>query len=309
MNKEYLVFAKKLSVFLLIVFIVDFSLGQLLEHFYLKINIPTPEQHTTYSIEEADSDIMVFGSSRAQHHYDPEPFEDLPNHSFYNTGKDGQGIFYSWVILKSVLTRNKEPRILILDINTNEFDKDQDSYDRLSDLLPYYHENEEIQEIVNLKSPFEEVKALSHLYRYNSKVLTIIRDNLFPQKDPMERGFEPIKVSERRLELLDYYDREEVDSLEVEAFIGFLQDAKKFNQKIFVFVSPTYRRYYKGTPESIKIAKKICRDLDVSFFSYHQDSLFLKNPKYFSDPSHLNEIGAEIYSDKIFEEIKRVRVL
>lgn len=309
MSKEYLIFARKLFVFLLVIVLVDISLGKILEHFYLKIEVPTPEQHTTYSINQADSDILVFGSSRAQHHYDPEPFKALVDHSFYNTGKDGQGIFYSWAVLKSVLNRNDKPRILILDININEFNKDQDSYDRLSELLPYYKGNEEIQDIVNLKSPFEEIKAFSYLYRYNSKVLTIIKDNLFPRQDPMEKGFEPIQASEKNLELRDFYVQEELDSLEINAFRGFLEDAKKYNQKVFVFVSPTYRRYYKGTPESIKIAQEICSKLEVPFFSFHQDSLFLKNPNYFSDPSHLNEVGAEIYSDKIFEEIKRTRTL
>src|SRR5690554_1597246 len=101
MDNQYLIFAKKLSVFLLILFIVDFSIGNVLEYFYLKISTTTPEQHTTFSIEQADPGIMVFGSSRAHHHYDPEPFENLTKTSFYNSGKDGQGIFYSWAILKS----------------------------------------------------------------------------------------------------------------------------------------------------------------------------------------------------------------
>src|SRR5690606_19345337 len=122
---------------------------------------------------------------------------------------------------------------IILDLNINEFDKSQDSYDRLSELLPYYSEHEEIQEIVNLKSPFEEIKAISYLYRYNSKVLTIIKDNLFPKKENMEKGFEPIPVSNRNLQMKEFDGSEVIDSLEIEAFIGFLKDAKMADQKVY----------------------------------------------------------------------------
>src|SRR5690606_34422454 len=308
MKSQFGTFLKKLTVFLLIVFVVDFSLGKVLEHFYQEIDIPTPEQHTTFSIEHADTDIMVFGSSRAQHHYDPESFDDLPNTSFYNTGKDGQGIFYSWAVLKSVLHRKKDSGILILDLNINEFDKSQDSYDRLSELLPHYTEHEEIQDIVNLKSPFEEIKAISYLYRYNSKVLTIIKDNLFPKKDNMEKGYEPIPVVRRNLQLTVFEDAEAIDSLEVAAFVGFLKDAKAADQKVYVFVSPSYRQYLEE-PQTIRIARDICRELNVPFISFHQDSLFLRNANYFDDPTHLNEAGAEIYSDKVLNIIKKEKIL
>ncbi len=308
MDRSYLIFAKKLGLFVLIVFILDYSLGRLMEHYYFQIDALTPEQHTTYSVEHADADVMVFGSSRAQHHYDPEAFAGFTS-SFYNTGKDGQGIFYSWAILKSLLNRSTSPKIIVLDINPNEFDKNQDSYDRLSELLPYYHEHDEIREIVNLKSRFEKYKAVSNLYRYNSKVLTIIKDNLSPTDDDMKNGFEPIEASNVNLQLTEVDDKEIVDSLEIEAFIGFLKDAKEASHEVYVFVSPVYRHYQNGTTTSLRITEAICGELDVPFFTYHQDSLFLESPFYFSDPTHLNERGARVYSDDVCSKISAKRRL
>ena len=306
MRNSYLVFTKKLVLFLSIVAILDFSIGSLLEYYYFKIEALTPEQHITFSINEADADIMIFGSSRAQHHYDPKAFTES-SHSFYNTGKDGQGIFYSWAILKSVINRTTGSKILVLDINPHEFVKDQDSYDRLSELLPYYRENQEIQQIVNLKSRFEKFKIISNLYRYNSKILTIIKDNLLPTHDPMENGFEPIENFPGNLTLREERDQEAIDSVEVNAFIGFIQDAKAAHHDLYVFVSPVYRHYQGGTTTSIEITEKICREFDIPFYSYHRDSLFLKKPGYFSDPTHLNETGAEVYSGDVWDKIKAAR--
>ena len=44
-------------------------------------------------MELTKADLLVFGSSRANHHYVPEVFEDSLKLTFYNTGKDGSGIF------------------------------------------------------------------------------------------------------------------------------------------------------------------------------------------------------------------------
>src|SRR5690606_33173113 len=114
------------------------------------------------SIKYADAEIMIFGSSRAQHHYDPGSFTSS-SLTFYNTGKDGQGIFYSLAILKSLLSRSSSPKIIILDINLNEVSKIQDSYNRLAELLPYYNDHAEIQSIIKLKSPLAKFKALSSI--------------------------------------------------------------------------------------------------------------------------------------------------
>lgn len=308
MVQSYLIFAKKLGLFILIVFILDYSLGSLMEHYYFQIDALTPEQHTTYSVEHADADVMVFGSSRAQHHYDPESFEEFTS-SFYNTGKDGQGIFYSWAILKTLLNRSKSSKIIVLDINPHEFAKNQDSYDRLSELLPYYHEHDEIKEIVNLKSRFEKYKAISNLYRYNSKILTIIKDNLLPTDDDMKNGFEPMETSDINLEMTEVDDQNVIDSLEVEAFVGFLEDAKEAGHEVYVFVSPVYRRYRNGITTSLRITEEICKELDVPFFPYHKDSVFLKSPSYFSDPTHLNQTGARVYSDDVCNKIRAKRGL
>lgn len=299
MNTSLLIFIKKISAFILLLFILDYAIGRVMEHYYYKIDAHTPEQHTTYSIKYADAEIMIFGSSRAQHHYDPESFTSS-SLTFYNTGKDGQGIFYSLAILKSLLSRSSSPKIIILDINPNEFSKNQDSYDRLAELLPYYNDHDEIQAIVNLKSPFEKIKALSSLYRYNSKILTIIKDNIRPSDDDMEYGYEPIKTIDRKLDLVDIEDQANIDSLEVEAFENFLIDARNAGHEMYVFISPVYRRFPHGTTTSIAITQQLCEQLNIPFYSYHLNEHFLSHPQYFSDPTHLNEIGAKKFSDEVF---------
>ena len=94
-------------------FILDFGIGRTLRYFYFK---ETSGLHfrTTYAMEKTEADILIFGSSRANHHYVPEVFEDSLKMKFYNTGRDANGVFFQSAVLKSVLKRYK-PKIIIYD--------------------------------------------------------------------------------------------------------------------------------------------------------------------------------------------------
>ncbi|MBF8964688.1 hypothetical protein I0P70_15670 [Pontibacter sp. FD36] len=300
-------FLKKLALMLSLVFATDFGIGNLLEHFYFRMGPSAPEYNTTYALNKAEEDILVFGSSRAQHHYDPTPFEENLNKTFYNTGQDGQGILYSYVVLKSILQRSQKPRIILLDLNPNEFHAHQDDYDRLSELLPYYHSNKAVKEVVDLKSNFEYLKAQSYLYRYNSLPLTIIMHNLSLEEDNTEKGFEPIPDQVWTEELQTYTEEEQIDSTEVRLFKNFLEAAQKANCEVYVIISPSYRKYSQETL-SIQLAEEICEDLGVNMLDYNQDAHFLKNRSLFVDPTHLNEDGAEIYSKIIASKLTAANI-
>ena len=45
-----------------------------------------------YVCKESNEDVLIFGSSRAKHHYVPDIIEDSLSMTCYNTGEDGNGI-------------------------------------------------------------------------------------------------------------------------------------------------------------------------------------------------------------------------
>lgn len=299
MNPQLLHFLNKLALLGLVLFAVDFALGNLLEHFYFRINPSAPAYFTTYALNEADEEVIVFGSSRAQHHYDPTPFEDSLDKTFYNTGKDGHGILYSYAVLKSILQRSPKSRVILLDLNPNEFHSTQSDYDRLGELLPYYHTNKAVQEIVNLKGPFEKIKAHSYLYRYNSQLLTILMHNLGTSAgDYTEKGYEPIPDQVWKEQLKTFAQQEDIDSTEVRLFRRFIAEAKKANCEVYVIISPTYRKYRQQT-RSTRIAQAICKEEGITMLDFNQNPVFLSNRSLFVDPTHLNEDGATLYSEII----------
>ena len=128
---------------------VDFIIGNLLRKLYFS-QISGLLHRTTYSIDKTEADILIFGSSRANHHYDSKLFEESTGQYTYNTGRDGNFIFYQTALLKSILKRYK-PKQIILDFE-GTFAFNQNDYDRIAALLPYYKSHKEIRDIVLLKS-------------------------------------------------------------------------------------------------------------------------------------------------------------
>ena len=85
--------------FLITLIILDQLFGNLLRILYFKQNHGA-EYKTTYTFEKVNSDILIIGSSRAEHHYDSQIFEDSLNMSCYNSGEGGKFIFYYDAVLK-----------------------------------------------------------------------------------------------------------------------------------------------------------------------------------------------------------------
>ena len=91
-------------------------------------------------------------------------------------------------MLKGVLKRYS-PKIIILDIVNKEFQKNADSYEKISPLLPYYNSHPEIRSIVQLRSRYEKHKLF--LYKEDVKkfsealeeTLSHLKNELMPDYD------------------------------------------------------------------------------------------------------------------------------
>lgn len=286
----------------IVVFVLDFAIGRTLRYFYFR---ETSGLHfrTTYAMEKTEADILVFGSSRANHHYVPEVFEGSFKMTFYNTGRDGNGIFFQTAVLKSVLKRYT-PKVIILDY-AGGFGKGGDDYDRLSSLLPYYRTHKEIRDIVGLKGPFERLKLISEIYPFNSQIITIAIGNLEINKKrkPDNRGYVALYNEwQAKIDSIDTLPAYTVDSKKITAFQDFINLAKKSGAKFFVIYSPIYLKFNRS--QDIDICKDVCSFENVPFWDFSKDKVFFNKNRLFQDVSHLNHYGAMIFSNLIVAKIK-----
>ena len=291
----------KLALVTFTVFVLDYAIGKTLRFFYFK---ETSGSHylTTNALENTRAEIVVFGSSRANHHYVPKIFEDSLKMTYYNTGKDGLGIFYQLAVLKSILKRYT-PKLIILDYSGG-FDKKVDSYDKLNTLLPYYKTHKEIDKIIELKSPFEKVKLISEIYPFNSMISTIVVRSLTlnKEKDPDIQGYIALQGKWNKKMDFNTYVPYEVDTNKLNSYREFITTAKKTSAKVIVIISPIFQDFDKY--QEIEICKNICTLENIPFWDYSRHTSFHDKSYLFDDVSHLNNDGAIIFSKLVSNKIK-----
>ena len=303
-KSPYTYFFLKLLILAGIVFLLDFSIGNLLRHFYFKQQSGL-QYRTTYAFEKTSEDILIFGSSRATHHYIPPLFEKELGQSCYNAGKDGEAIFYHYSVLKSVLKRYT-PKMIILDFHNSDLQKDSRGYDRLSVLLPYYKTHPEVRPVAELKGPFEKWKLCSAIYPFNSSILTIAVGNTEFNKKRREdqKGYMPIyKVWNLPIEADTEPEEKGIDSVKRNIFESFIKECAEKKIPLFIVKSPAYLKQMGIDPYVVE-AEKIASHYNISFWDYSHDSMFISNNgKYFADRSHMNNTGSQLFTEVLIKRI------
>jgi len=298
-----LTFLFKLLRFLIIVFLLDFSIGNALRYFYFNLDIGR-QYRASYSIEETDAEILIFGSSRAYNNFVPDIFEARLNKTCYNTGSAGQFILYDYATLKAILDRYS-PKLIFLDVIPGEFQIENNSYERLSFLLPYYYRYTAMQPVIDLKGKYEKYKLVSSIYPFNSTLIVLAgsHTSYYKARNKVEKGYrartgiwnEPLKT----ITIASY----PLDTTKINVFESFIDDCRKAGTELVVVCSPTFRNVTTDDTTLLAI-KKITNQKDVLFLNFTNDPFFLDNPQLFDEPLHLNKKGSEIFTHILIDTLE-----
>jgi hypothetical protein len=289
---------------LVILFILDFIIGKALEYAYFS-------QHkgrlyeTTYSLQNVDSECLIFGCSRALQHYDPAVIEKIAGLTTYNLGSDGQSIIYHKLVLENILSRYK-PKLIVLELfEVKDFAVGpwaNQATERLSYLFPYLNRYPNLKEALWKRTKYEKIKLISQTYRYNSMILRIIEGNFgFFDYDERENGFRPnnFKLKEplekKSLPPGTIYDEEKV-----KYFYDFVDLCRNNDIPLYVVISPRYII----CDNCSSFSHEICNKAKVELHDFSSESHFLSNIKYFGDLSHLNLEGSRLYSEFIGSKLR-----
>jgi len=285
-----------------LILLFDRGIGLILKHYYFRQE-NGKEAQTTYIIDSTVADILIFGSSRASHHYVPEVFESRLNKSFYNTGKDGNYILYSYAIFKSVLKRY-DPKLIIFDIRAYDLGDIPSEYERLSQLLPYYQKYPEIRDVIDLRGPFEKLKQISAIYSYNSLILQIVNGNLGLIKagETNLKGYIPLSrtLKEEKIEIWDL-NKIRIDENKIRALKDIISTCKQKDVDLVFVQSPSWLIIQDSVCK--KIISDMCSENGIAYIDMSNDSTFIKRPDYFEDINHLNNTGAIVFSDMLVNKL------
>lgn len=297
-------FLIRLAIFTSLVFVIDRGIGYSLS--YLSKNTTGGfVGHHNYIMSETTDDILIFGSSRAAHHYNAQLIQDTLGVTCYNCGQDGEGLILSygrWQCLK----QRYHPKLIIWDVNVSTDIMKDDNSQYLGWLKGFY-DNDSIKQIFEEVDHTEKYRMQSYLYRYNSRFHQILIDYFHPVHN-LSRGYQPkhlvfdtLKIKER----FSYSPEITVDPLKYKFMNNFINDMD--SAKIVFVVSPTW---WDGIQdEYLTIIQELVIDNECLFWDFSSDTAFVHHNDLFYDCYHMNSCGADKFTSALIKKLREEKVL
>jgi hypothetical protein len=301
----------KIVVFLVCLILADQIVGFILRKLYF--HEKTGQHYAlNYVLRKCSADVLIFGSSRAVHHYDSRIISNKLQMSCYNAGVDGgHSIILPYAQIK-VITKRYLPKVIIIELDPNQLVHYLQDYDRLSILLPYYAEFPELRSVIEIRGPFEKVKLLSAIYPFNSGIINSIRLFLNIKTENIKdyNGYFPILNREMNASMgkgeSEYSTNAIIDSNMVDALKSIICICKEKNITLIVVNSPIYHdtNYVKRTlTPAGRLALDILNQNKIKYYDFTYDTTFSGHMEWFADINHLNEHGAKIFTNLVADKI------
>lgn len=272
--------------------LLDIGFGHICSYLNSHAKGGDTRNHYFIANEMTDS-VLIFGSSRATHHFNPAILEDSLATTVYNCGLDGNGILYNYGRLLTVVNRYK-PKMIIYDVIPG-FDMEEDDYSKYLQWQKRWYDVPGVAEIFHDVSPLEDIKMLSSMYRYNTSFIQMLSDNVKPLQEISYKGYKPLEGKINYSVAPSEAIAAQWSDLKLSYFKKFVELCKANGITLIISYSPWYNaRNSNRFLEFTKFAAE--NDLDViDLYSYPDISL---NRDYFEDASHLNSEGADIFTSK-----------
>lgn len=263
---------------------------------------------TPFTVESVKTDILVIGSSKASHHYVSNMLEESLGMTTYNCGQDGCFFLYQNCIMNMILDRYV-PKIIIWDIQPESFveiDKSR-QYQNFRYLTPYYNKNLWAKSFVDGESRKMPYRMHSRMFGYNSMLFKYLYP-IFVRTSPSCKGYIPLADDGDRYPDI-MYEKEEgftttVDIEYLALLDSTLKRCKEKGAEVRIYISPVFSEKVKLMKDAESSICEIAIRNGVSCSNFHSAEVFMTDATLFKDASHLNENGAELYTQMVIESFK-----
>ncbi len=248
-------------------------------------------------INDVNADVLLMGTSRCNRHYVPSIISDSIGMSVYNGGIDASDNIYAHYTLLNLILQRYKPKVICLEVSTNDFTNPQDPFSTVSFFAPYFGNNEQSDSIFHLAGLYWQYK-LFHLFRFNAKATSNIAGLYVTPQDVGKDGYvpspQPTHLIEGKPALAEVIGN--VDNQKILFIQRFIDICKKNQIKLIFMISPAYTTINKRHYNKLK---EVAEKNGTPLLDYHTMGVFLDHPDYFEDSVHLWGKGATEYS-KIF---------
>ncbi|MBL0343262.1 MAG: hypothetical protein IPP71_21815 [Bacteroidetes bacterium] len=266
-----------------------------------------------------NSELLIYGSSRAWVQIDPQILESTLKKRTYNLGVDGHNFWISYLRHLELLKYNKKPSYVIVSLDIFTLEKRIDLYNP-EQFLPYMLFNENMKHYTQSYHGFNLLDYYLPLLRYtgnSSIVFQAIKSSV--KSDAVTSGRKHGYIGMNKVWNEDLTAAQtkmnayvpKIDSSAVKLFEQFIQECSQNKIKLIFVYTPEYidgQRFTKNRDEVMAWFEHFSKKYQIPYLNY-SDDIMCQQKEYFFNSEHLNKTGSAIFSKKLGEELLKINGL
>ena len=261
------------------------------------------------------NDIIFIGNSRMWVHVNPLVIEDITKLKGYNLGLDGSSIVYFRMAFYKYLENHTKPQFIVINADFMGFDTDFEVYnfpeyipyfeDKVvaNNIIPYYKKYgtyfsrlvERLRQI-NAKPDPIKLKSISKSFKNNSSKV------FHPD---INRGFVFSNARwESQEHIVNKYTAKSTP-LGINMLREILKTSKERGIKVILVCAPLYKDFHNVVVNYAALRdtiQNVANDYQVPYWVY-SDVYLSDSTLYFYNIEHMNQTGANIYSQMLGNDI------
>ncbi|GGG33187.1 hypothetical protein [Bizionia arctica] len=303
MNREHIKYLLKfISIFLVVSLIADKLIFLTLNTFSDQVYSGQSIGKLNHYLKTKDSvDVLIYGSSRANHHIDPKYLSN----SAFNMGIDGCKMAYPTTLLKLLNTDKKQ--IILFHIGIDyAFDENYLGED-IKTLNIKYNRNDDIKKEIDRLNQNNPLQEIYWSIGYNGMLPGIFKNYFHPNYDyKTYNGFDGLKINKKQQSAFKHELDNSIPKPCDDSYIlnplydNYLQEIKSFcdshNKTVIFFTAPTYSDECKTDNQAMQ---KIMDNMSLTYYDFTDFFSSDSRLELWKDSTHLSDTGAAIFSAEI----------
>lgn len=307
-------FFLRLSVFILIIFVGACTIDFIISH---RLRYNENRMFAAWNHIYRDSvnyDLLISGGSCAWAHYDTWIIDSILYVNSYNLGIDGSSINRQILKYEKFCSIHGRPKVLIQNIDlvtlalTHGYEREQ--------FFPYFYYDRDLMRKFDQYENFTIAEKYLPCYRYLGYdevwLESLFRDNKQHHFEYLIKGYCGLKYlwDGSILATMDSLSFD-YDTVALSLFTDFIEKELSAGVEVFLVFSPIYQEVQDkltNIDAIYALYDSIANLYTLPIINYHTID-FKGDTSYFYNGTHLNRMGAELFSTKLAHDIDSLGLL
>ena len=293
---------KFIGIILAIILSADVLIGAISKDAIRNVkDVGLNQTNSAQALFSRKADVLILGSSRANHSFDCSIIEKKMGLSCYNAGRDGMNIMYDGMVFFSYIERHV-PQLVVLDLGNSMLDSSWNETWR--DMICFYGLSDALDEIVDtLTNPIEKLQLQSNIYRYNKTWEWLLKAKTAEDQSALN-GYRPMPVQ---------HDHPTSGKIVESDFFAERGNLEMLNRIIVACNTHHIKLIFTYSPSLntdkgnfLSFLADYAQKKHIPFLNWNGDQKYISKPEWFYDNIHLNDDGAKAFTKDFCQRLRNI---